>query len=64
MTQREPWTSTIIIGVIVALLVLASNLQYADEQKEQDFYCKMVDEGSWPDYNKTYQKQCPTEGVK
>jgi hypothetical protein len=26
---------------------------------EQAQYCQMVKEGLWPDYNKSYAKECP-----
>ena len=30
----------------------------SDLVAEQDFYCQMVDEGSWPDYKNTYKESC------
>jgi hypothetical protein len=30
----------------------------AELQAEQNFYCQMVDEGTWPDYKDTYEESC------
>lgn len=43
-------------------LGIVGTMDIDDEQKEQDLYCKMVSEGSWPDYNGSYQSKCPKEG--
>ncbi len=40
-------------GVLILLVLLAffavSSFTYEDEVAEQDFYCQMVAEGTWPD---------------
>jgi len=50
----------ILVLAVVALLAWGQvSGNAADEQiAEQDFYCEMVDEGSWPDYKETYEESC------
>lgn len=46
--------------IIVAILVLGfvGRVDYQDEVKRQQTYCKNVKSGVWPDYQKTYEKEC------
>lgn len=31
---------------------------YEDAKEEQDMYCKMVTEKTWPDYNQNFERIC------
>lgn len=46
--------------IIVAIIVLGfvGRVDYQDEIKRQQTYCKNVKLGVWPDYQKTYEKEC------
>lgn len=44
----------ILAAVILTLAFLAAgNADYSDEMDQQDIYCAMVSEGSWPAYDKS-----------
>lgn len=46
------------IAVIVLALGLVGNADYRDAVSEHDRYCRMVDAGYWPDYKRTFDKEC------
>lgn len=66
MTNRLDNTPSLLsifmfIGITaIALLVLMaiSKLDYQDELKEQEIYCKNVKSKLWPDYKKIYAVEC------
>ena len=43
------------VGVSVSV---AMSLSFQDEQKDQQFYCEMVQENTWPDYRGFADKEC------
>ncbi len=44
--------------VLFGLLGLAGEMDYQDALREERNYCKMVREGSWPDYENIYEEVC------
>ena len=43
------------VGVAVGA---AMSLSFQDEQKDQEFYCAMVQEKAWPDYRGIAAAEC------
>ena len=43
----------IILGLILVAMAWLGNADAKDEQREQDRYCEMVAEGTWPAYRGT-----------
>lgn len=62
--RREPFLSMLIILALLLAIGIVGGMDAEDEQKEQEFFCKMVEQGVWPDYNESYQSKCPQEGSK
>lgn len=50
--------SQFFFGVILGIIIGGMSISYDDALKEQELYCKMVAEGSWPDY-KSMKDKCP-----
>lgn len=48
-------TTGLLIG---AGVVLGMSMTYHDEVTDNIHFCKMVEEGSWPDYKKIYEEEC------
>ena len=46
------------VGVAVGA---AMSMSFQDEQKDQQFYCEMVQENTWPDYRGVADKECKYE---
>ena len=47
------------IGVALSAAIgLAHSLSYQDALQEQQSYCSNVEQGTWPDYKKNYDKVC------
>jgi len=38
---------------LIASLLIAGTMDCREAQDQEDFYCDMVSEGSWPDYDKS-----------
>lgn len=47
----------IILGILVVLAIFGG-LTKKDNDESEILYCKMVQEGVWPDYNETYKLKC------
>ena len=43
------------VGVAVGAVM---SMSFQDEQKDHEFYCKMVQEKAWPDYHGIASKEC------
>jgi hypothetical protein len=44
---------------LAALLIFTlGHASYEDAKEEQDMYCKMVSEKTWPDYNQNFERIC------
>lgn len=50
------WLGLAILGVLALGVVGTFDMQA--EQEEADLYCQMVEEGAWPDYKGTYERDC------
>ena len=50
----------ILVLAVVAMLAYGQLSDTAADElsAEQDLYCDMVAEGSWPDYKETYEESC------
>ncbi len=49
----------IVSAALVALLILTlGHASYEDAKEQQDMYCKMVAEKTWPDYNHNFERIC------
>lgn len=47
------------IGIIISVLFgIVGRMDYDDALLEADAYCGNVYSGLWPDYDKTYDKEC------
>ena len=64
MNKREPLLSLLIILVVLLAIGVVGGMDADDEQKEEDLFCEMVEQGVWPDYNKSYQSKCPGRQAK
>lgn len=50
----------ILLGVALMVAIgTMSNMVYDDLTQEERLYCEMVSLKAWPDYKKTYEKDCP-----
>jgi predicted outer membrane lipoprotein len=45
----------LIIALLICAFGIIGSMDYEDEQSQQDIYCDMVSEGSWPDYDKSIE---------
>ena len=45
--------------LVVGLVGTAGNEDYEEAKRSKELYCKMVAEGTWPDFNP--ETQCDTE---
>ena len=51
--------NTIAAVAFAAFLILTlGHASYEGEKEKQDLYCKMVAEGTWPDYNDNFERVC------
>ena len=41
----------VLVLILMAALLIGGTMDYAEAQSEADFYCEMVLDGTWPDYN-------------
>jgi len=48
----------VLLCLVVSIVWWSGRNVPAELQAEQDFYCEMVAEGSWPDYKETYEESC------
>jgi len=48
----------LIFVLFISVFGIAGHLDFQDEQAEQRMYCEMVKNGSWPDYEKSYDLWC------
>lgn len=45
--------------LVIALCALSAACADVDaQQMEQNHYCKMVEQGAWPDYENKYKEWC------
>lgn len=44
--------------VLIGIFLAASDMQLEDAVKEQEFKCKMVKEGTYPNVDKFYESNC------
>jgi len=56
------WVKMAYALLIVCLYLGVSSMDYEDVMAERDFYCDMVEEGSWPDYRGISEEECGAEG--
>jgi hypothetical protein len=49
----------IAIAATILVLGLVGTADYEEEKRSNEFYCKMVAEGTWPNFNP--ETQCDTE---
>ena len=38
------------VGIIIATTLIAGSLDRQEAQDQAEFYCEMVNEGTWPNY--------------
>ena len=48
----------ILLLCVGSMVGAAMSMSFQDEQKDQEFYCKMVQEKTWPDYRSNATKEC------
>lgn len=48
------WMGILVIGCTAVV----GSMDYADALSEQQRYCRNVDEGIWPDYKESFQREC------
>lgn len=53
---RRP-TFWYLVLILLAMGAVGS-MDFEDALLQQDHYCKMVAEGTWPDYEGNYEEQC------
>lgn len=50
MNINKIFLKIIILGTVISLISLASEMTYQDELAEQDYYCAGVQDGLWPNF--------------
>lgn len=50
--------SAMVILFLLLIIAIVGNLTKKDNDESEILYCKMVQEGVWPDYNESYQLKC------
>lgn len=60
---KSTCVSALTIFGLIAVMALVGDGDYEEAQNQLKYYCKMVEEGSWPDYNHLHEQgKCPQEG--
>lgn len=49
-----------LLGALVVLGIIGyvGHMDYEDAVKQRELYCAKVADGSWPDYQRTYENEC------
>lgn len=48
----------IVFFLLLGLWLAGSTVDYHEEQRQQNFYCESVRDGTHPDYNGNYHEVC------
>ena len=56
MNKLNIIVSAALIGLLIFSLGHSSG--YDNAKESQQMYCKMVTEGTWPDYNQNFERIC------
>jgi len=48
----------VLLCLVVSIVWWSGRTVPTELQAQQNFYCEMVNEGSWPDYKNTYEESC------
>lgn len=50
--------SSLVILFLLLIIAIVGKFSKDDNDESEILYCKMVQEGVWPDYNETYKLKC------
>ena len=53
--------TAILVSLAIFLFGVVSEMSYEDAVREENQYCELVGDGTWPDYKGIYEEVCVNE---